>query len=229
MRTRIAAGVFGVLLAVPAGAQVFRWTDSQGRVHYGDRPPQQEKAKPVDTGRMDTSTTGERSGDVTVHPTEVEWFAIRGTTRDHMRASMQHTAPYSERRGSRVWGQCQWDIKWKFKHRREPGSCRIGEVRLDVTATMKLPRWVDEDQGNAQLRAQWNDFSRRLRQHEDGHKNNGIAAARDLVRRLKGLGEFPSCELLDAEIRRQGERVISEYQQLDLAFDRVDLLYLTGF
>ena len=29
------------LLVATAGAQVYKWTDEQGRVHYGDKPPQQ--------------------------------------------------------------------------------------------------------------------------------------------------------------------------------------------
>lgn len=28
-----------MLTGVPAGAQVYKWTDSDGKVHYGDRPP----------------------------------------------------------------------------------------------------------------------------------------------------------------------------------------------
>jgi glutaredoxin len=38
-----------MLLAMPAiaGAQVYRWTDEAGRVHYGDKPPADRKAKAV--------------------------------------------------------------------------------------------------------------------------------------------------------------------------------------
>lgn len=217
------------LAACAANAQVFRWTDSQGKVHYGDRPPDDGKAKQVETARSDSSGAGDSSGDVKVQPTEVEWFAVRGHTRQQIRASMLETAPYSERRGSRVWGQCAWRIRWEFKHRRDATSCRIGEMTLFLGATMKLPRWMDESDAPADLRGQWTDFAKRLRQHEDGHRNNGIAAARDLARRLRGLPEFRTCEDLNAEITRAHERVRSEYAQLDLAFDRVDLLYLTGF
>lgn len=27
------------LLAMPAGAEIYKWTDAQGKVHYGDHPP----------------------------------------------------------------------------------------------------------------------------------------------------------------------------------------------
>ena len=68
-----------------------------------------------------------------------------------------------------------------------------------------------------------------MRQHEDGHRNNGIKAANDLARRLRALPEHADCAALNGEIRKLGDRIVSEYDLLDKAFDRVDLLYLTGF
>jgi glutaredoxin len=42
--------LIAILLALPAvaGAQVYRWTDEAGRVHYGDKPPADRKAKAVE-------------------------------------------------------------------------------------------------------------------------------------------------------------------------------------
>ncbi len=41
--------ILGLLLlatfALPAGAEVVKWTDTQGRVHYGDRPPADNAAR----------------------------------------------------------------------------------------------------------------------------------------------------------------------------------------
>lgn len=35
------------LLATPVGAEVYKWTDAQGKVHYGDRPPTLGTPKPL--------------------------------------------------------------------------------------------------------------------------------------------------------------------------------------
>jgi glutaredoxin len=35
--------VAALLLALPATAQVYKWTDPGGKVHYGDRPPEDAK------------------------------------------------------------------------------------------------------------------------------------------------------------------------------------------
>ena len=45
MRRAIAFAAF--LAAFAAHAQVYRWVDEQGKVHYGERPPTGAKASPV--------------------------------------------------------------------------------------------------------------------------------------------------------------------------------------
>lgn len=34
------------LLAAPAGAEIYKWTDAQGEIHYGDQPPSSTTPKP---------------------------------------------------------------------------------------------------------------------------------------------------------------------------------------
>lgn len=58
--TRIAiAVVCGALLAVPAAAQVYKWTDDDGRVHYSDTPPSDTDATllPIESAETDLEAT----------------------------------------------------------------------------------------------------------------------------------------------------------------------------
>ena len=36
-------------MSLPAGAQVYKWTDEHGRAHFSDSPPEQGNASVVDT------------------------------------------------------------------------------------------------------------------------------------------------------------------------------------
>jgi hypothetical protein len=45
---RILIAMLALAAAVPAGADVYRWVDREGKVHYGDTPPPNAAAKPVD-------------------------------------------------------------------------------------------------------------------------------------------------------------------------------------
>ena len=40
---------FAALVSSPATAQIYKWVDEQGVTHYGERPPQGQKANPVTT------------------------------------------------------------------------------------------------------------------------------------------------------------------------------------
>ena len=44
----VALALAMLLAAVAAHAQVYRWVDEQGKVHYGERPPAGAKASPVE-------------------------------------------------------------------------------------------------------------------------------------------------------------------------------------
>lgn len=53
-----------LLCCVPIGvatAQVFKWVDEKGVTHYGERPPQGQKAQPVETKPLNTPAPGPAS------------------------------------------------------------------------------------------------------------------------------------------------------------------------
>ena len=51
LRLSVSWIVSTALLATPALAQVYKWVDDSGTVHYGDKPPQRSKgAQPLDAG-----------------------------------------------------------------------------------------------------------------------------------------------------------------------------------
>jgi len=60
--------VLALLLATPAAAQVYKWTDPSGKVHYGDRPPDDAKKQELRIQSYDG-------------PVEVrDWSSVLGTT-----------------------------------------------------------------------------------------------------------------------------------------------------
>ena len=45
MRSFLTLTLLATALAMPAAAEVFKWTDSAGHVHYGDKPPEDAKSE----------------------------------------------------------------------------------------------------------------------------------------------------------------------------------------
>jgi glutaredoxin len=71
--------VISLALALPAGAQVYKWTDSTGKTHYGDKPPEGTKTEQLKTDAV-TSYDG---------PPQVDdWAAVirRPTSVDGLKA-----------------------------------------------------------------------------------------------------------------------------------------------
>jgi len=74
MRTLI-----GVLMAIAAGAciaaEAYRWVDERGVVNYGEKPPEEQRARPVDTrpgGTIETTAPHDRK------PVGVERWQVEG-------------------------------------------------------------------------------------------------------------------------------------------------------
>ncbi|MCW8195685.1 DUF4124 domain-containing protein [Proteobacteria bacterium 005FR1] len=65
MRTSVvfATGLAGLFIAVAASADIYRWTDENGRVHFSDKPPRDREAENISertrSVNVDTSS-GER-------------------------------------------------------------------------------------------------------------------------------------------------------------------------
>ena len=214
-RSRLVVGAVLCALALGGQAQVFRWKDADGKVHYGDRPPADVKAEET---KIYNIPREEPSREVEVQPVEMEYFRVSGATLAQLRDTMRETAP-KDAEGLPRWGMARWRLRWKFEHAHAT-DCRIGKFTITVTSRILMPRWVDREKAPQALQDTWERFYRALLLHENGHRDNGIRAANDLARRLRGMSAHPDCASLNAEIENVGQRIVGEYSLVDKAYDR---------
>ena len=216
--------IAAALLPLAVHAQVYKWTDPQGRTQYGDKPPDETKAQSVKI--EDTrGAVGTTDPDVQVLETEFVWFPVSGRTPYELYLSMRANGPLNMIAGTNVWGQTGWYMRWKIDYDTKAGGCRIGSFKVMLHSKQWLPRWGGYNDAASELRGKWDAFYRKLRIHEDGHKANGIKAANDLARRLRAVKPYPDCGNLQDEVSALGHRVRSEYALVDGAFDRVEKIY----
>ncbi|MGM0451026.1 MAG: DUF4124 domain-containing protein [Pseudomonadota bacterium] len=52
-----------IVLALPASAEIYRWTDDTGETHFGANPPAGVDAKPVSTARTNTIENASRQSE----------------------------------------------------------------------------------------------------------------------------------------------------------------------
>ena len=202
-------------------AQVYKWTDENGRVQYGDRPPQDRPTKPVQGANVASPTA---LAEVEIEESAMKYFEIYGANTRELQASILANGPFNQIVQRHVNAECGWRIRWKFDYVRDAGQCRIGKFKITLSTEITFPKWQNPDAANESVRSTWARVAKDIRTHEDGHKANGIEAANVLARRLRALPPYDTCEALNAEISREGKRIYADYALLDRAYDRTEVL-----
>jgi len=213
-----------LLAAFAAQAQIYKWTDAQGHVHYSDQLPAEARSKDIAPARVRIAPSAGASSlppatdpGVEVIPTHIEPYPVRGITLDDLGVSMRQRAPRDG--GEPVWGKTQWRLNWTYTFDTGVG-CRVSEVHVKVSATLQMPDWLDRDRAPPDLQSRWSAFYQALMVHEEGHRDNGVRAGNDFMRRIGALGGAADCPTLSANIAALGQQLTTEYQSVDDAYDR---------
>lgn len=215
------AGLLPLAMAGDSLAQVYKWTDADGRVHYGPQAPPGTKAS---TLAVQQSRSANPESNVQVPDSAIQYYQVYGTTPLALHMSMAQNGPFNEIVQKRVYAEIAWRYEPKFDYVNEPGKCRLSKFTIVLVTTITMPKWMDEANAPAETLALWPAVVSKIRQHEDGHKAIGIEGANVLARRLKSLGSYENCRELNRIIRSEHERIYGEYSLANRAFDRTEAL-----
>ncbi len=149
----------------------------------------------------------------------VEHYDVRGATAAQLRTEMSARGPVGPG-GGRFDGYTRWYVSWRYAFRSGNSQCAIDRVTTDVKVTTTLPRWADEARADGALRDQWRRYLAALTQHEDGHAQNGLGAARDIDAAIARLPAESNCDAMSARANAAGQAILRQYNQRDLDYDR---------
>ena len=122
--------------------------------------------------------------------------------------------------GKRYPGKTKWDVQWKFRHEQHGVTCTMKEVAVAVGIAQTLPKWHGEPKGAAALKTRWQQFVDALKRHEDGHKDHGLAAGKEIEAALLAANPASNCEDLAVSANSAAETIVKKYQKLDEDYDR---------
>jgi predicted secreted Zn-dependent protease len=148
---------------------------------------------------------------IEIHGAEVESYDVSGRT----------VGEVSSRIGIGHAAHTRWHVGWKYTFEQSGAACRLKDFRIDVSATIRMPRWVDRDSASPADRRTWDAFDEATRRHEEGHRENGIHAGQELARDIPGLGSRGDCGQLKAAIEGLANRIIAKYGEADVEYDRI--------
>lgn len=145
-----------------------------------------------------------------------DYYDVRGSTAAELRRAMRESGPTAN--GRRWDGDTQWNVRWRFRYGMQGGSCRMSDVTVEYTATITMPRWNPPPSAPPMLRRQWFEFERALRAHEEGHRNIGGEAAREVLRLIRAVSS-PRCEYMAEEANALGRRTLDRFRALQRQYD----------
>lgn len=152
-------------------------------------------------GAAGQSHEGLRNADGNSRQVQVETYDVAGDTAAEIRRELSRRGPLSG--GKRFDARTEWTVRWWFDVEPEAGGCRVLRPRVDLHVLVTLPRWRREAEAPAELVERWERFLAALREHEQGHRAIGFAAADELQAMLFEQPAARDC----AEARRRANRL----------------------
>lgn len=149
----------------------------------------------------------------------VDRYSIRGAHEADLRREMSAKGPKGGD-SRRFDAYTRWNITWRYSYRQDGGQCSIDAVTTGIKVTMTLPEWGDESAAQDRLRKRWPEYIAALTGHENGHRKNGLDAAREIDRGIAALPSQPNCGALGAAANALGNQIIRKYNERDLDYDR---------
>ena len=167
-------------------------------------------APPVDVGQIPADV------DVVM---STRYYPVSSATVKDLRAEMHAVGPAAD---GRKWaGATQARTRWTFGHLRRGMVCMLYDVRVIVTAEMRLPRWQPEAPPDSATRAWWDDFSARLLEHERGHVRIAVDGAREIAATLRPLEGSVSCDALTMRANGAAQLILVKARERQAEYDRV--------
>ena len=167
-------------------------------------------APPIDVGEVPP--------DVDV-VTTTRYYPVAAATVKDLREAMRTVGPSAD---GRKWaGATQARTRWTFGHRRRGMVCMLYDVRVVVTAEMRLPRWQPEAPPDSATQAWWDDFSARLLEHERGHVRIAVDGAREIAETLRPLEGSISCDGLTMRANGAAQLILARARERQAEYDRV--------
>ena len=149
---------------------------------------------------------------------DINYYAITGSTSRQLLEAMQSQGPQADD-GRRFHGYTRWQVRWKYQATAGGSNCRIRNVETQVAGTITLPEWTDASSADDDLLNRWQNYSRILREHEEGHYQFALDAAASIRQQLTELPPQP-CSLLNERANRLGMSLVDEQRQREIAYDR---------
>lgn len=147
-----------------------------------------------------------------------EYYTLDASTPDGLRRQIGERGPPGRERTSAAI--TRHTLSLQYWRRQVGDTCSAYGIQIEMAIAMRLPAWRPRGEPPPELVEQWRRLERALRDHEGGHRDNGVAAAHALYERLQSMREAPDCHTLKSRFDLARREAREALQAREDAFDR---------
>jgi predicted secreted Zn-dependent protease len=144
------------------------------------------------------------------------YYSVTGAVPREIRQSINRSRPW---KSSTTDALTSWRVEWRFAVVPTSGGCRCSAFSTTTTIAITMPRWMLPAGVDPSAKARWERYIRALGEHENGHAQLALAAAAEMQKRIKALGEQPDCEGLRSRINDTGNAVLEDFRKRENDYD----------
>jgi len=143
------------------------------------------------------------------------YYDVRGVTGEALLASMRANRPFTQHAST------DWRVEWNYDCLVEAGEYILRSFNVRVRIRFTLPDWVDSERADKALQEEWKRYYGALQLHESGHAGFGIAAGKEMLRRVNSR-EWRASDRkeLKARIDDECDKTLQEFRALEAAYDK---------
>ena len=158
----------------------------------------------------------------------VDYYNVKGTTARQIDGSIRRNGPSNGHALAVARIRMIPDVQYD---QRPDGTCRYRVARVGVEARVTLPRFIDRNRTDRDLRRAIDNLDEYARFHEAVHVAIAEEYADRIGSEIRRLPTSASCETLDAQAATISRQLLREHDAAQRKFDRdeqVRLAALTG-
>jgi len=149
---------------------------------------------------------------------EHRYYSVRGDTAQELRQQLD-THGVAEADGKRYDAITHWDVTWHLHYKTCEGGCAIESVGTTVHVVMTLPRWEDFSNGPWALQDEWNRYMRALLEHETGHQEHAVMAAREIEQAISRLDPCGTPREIETQAHGLASEILEKYVVIEREYD----------
>lgn len=96
----------------------------------------------------------------------------------------------------------------------------VHDLRVTVSAEVRMPRWEPATPPDSATLAWWSDFQAKLLEHERGHVRIAVDGAREIAETLRPLEGSVSCETLTMRANGAAQLIVVKERERQAEYDR---------